>query len=80
MGYYINIAQPIKPTDVKVYYEDSNKYFEYEGQKYLVCLNLSGEKQCVRVDGINSAVHCCGVEYINGILEISPYGYALFAL
>ncbi len=53
---------------------------EYEGQKYLVCLNLSGEKQCVRVDGINSAVHCCGVEYINGILEISPYGYALFAL
>lgn len=31
MGYYINIAQPIKPTDVKVYYEDERLYLDYKG-------------------------------------------------
>ena len=31
MGYFFHITKPIKPTDVKVYYEDGHLYLDYRG-------------------------------------------------
>ncbi len=54
---------------------------ELDGEKYLICLNLSSEKQSASaVMPVNSVVYSEGVSYSASTLEMSAHGYALFAL
>lgn len=54
---------------------------EFGNEKYLICLNLSTEKQAASVAAnIKSIVYSKGVEQKENTVEMTAYGYALFKL